>query len=281
MDSSIVGKAMGRNKRREIPKFSLPLIETHCHLDYLKEQDISAILEHSKTVGVETFITISVTADNMDKALSIAREYTDVYCSQGIHPHEAKTWSEEVKTKILAHTQDRQAVVAIGEIGLDFYYDKSPRHKQREVFEHQMDLACGLNLPVIIHSRDADRDSTEVLEHYASKWERKGVIHSFTSGQTFAKKALSLGFYLGFNGIITFKNAEDVRDIVRLCPLKQMLLETDAPFLTPDPYRGKENAPFYLPFVAETIAKIKGEPIETILEATRENAQQLFQFSKK
>ncbi len=270
---------MSKSKRRKIPKFSLPLVETHCHLDYLKEQDIPTTLEFSRAVGIETLITISVSVDNIDAAFQTARDYREVYCSQGLHPHEAKTWSDDVKEKILFNVKGNKEVVAIGEIGLDFYYDKSPRDKQREVFEHQMEMASKLDLPVIIHSREADRESVEVLEHYASKLKRGGVIHSFTSGIALARKALSLGLYLGFNGIITFNNANNVRDIVHMCPLEQILLETDAPFLTPVPYRGRENAPFYLPFIAEKIAEIKGEPIETVLETTRNNALRLFRFS--
>ena len=270
---------MGKSKRREIPKFSLPLIETHCHLDYLKEQDIVTTLEFSRAVGIETLITISVSVDNIDAAFKTAKNHEDVYCSQGIHPHEAKTWSDNVEKTILSNVQGHKEVVAIGEIGLDFYYNKSPKEKQRDVFEQQMEIAAKLDLPVIIHSRKADSESIEVLKHYASKLKKKGVIHSFTSGEALARKALDLGFYLGFNGIITFKNADKVRDIVRLCPLEHILLETDAPFLTPVPYRGRENAPFYLPFVAEKLAEIKGVSIETLLESTKNNSLRLFRFS--
>ena len=273
---SWTGFSVGRRKApRDIPLFSHPIIETHCHLDYLKEQDIPETLARSRAVGVAAMVTVSVAPDNMDTVLGVAKEYPGVYCSQGIHPHEAKHAGDEAFER-LAHNGKEEEVVAVGEIGLDFYYDKSPRKRQREVFERQMELACELDLPVIIHSREADRESWEVLSRYAPKLSRRGVIHSFTSGKDFAHKALSLGFYLGFNGIITFNKADAVRDIVRLCPLEQILLETDAPFLAPTPYRGRENAPFYLPFVAQEMAHIKGCPVESVLEHTAANAVALF-----
>ena len=182
---------MGKSKRREIPKFSLPLIETHCHLDYLKEQDISTTLKASRAVGIETLITISVSVDNIDTAFKTARDHAGVYCSQGLHPHEAKTWSDDVKEKILFNVNNgNKEIVAIGEIGLDFYYNKSPQDKQREAFEQQMEMASKLDLPVIIHSREADHESIEVLEYYAPKLKKKGVIHSFTSGEILAERPL-------------------------------------------------------------------------------------------
>ena len=263
------------NVKRSIPKFSHPLVETHCHLDYLKGQSIAETIAQSQAVGVEKMVTISVTPDNLDTALGIAKSHPGIYCSQGIHPHEAKTWSK-VAQETIQNNAKEEAVVAIGEIGLDFYYEKSPRDKQREVFVRQLDLACELNLPIIVHSREADCESMEILGSYAQKLKRGGVIHSFTAGEEFAKMAISHGFYLGLNGIITFKNAENIRRIVRLCPLEHILLETDAPFLTPVPYRGRENAPFYLPFVAEKIAEIKNVSVESVLTASYKNAVTLF-----
>ena len=258
-------------KREDIPKYALPIVETHCHLDYLKDRDIGETLRLCRLVGVGRLVTISVSADNLDTVLDLAKRHEGVYCSQGIHPHEAKEWSDEVEGRVRRNAGEG-AVVAVGEIGLDFYYDKSPRPRQREAFERQMEIASQMGLPVIIHSRQADRETEEVLENYGGRLARRGVIHSFTSGEGLAKKALSLGFYLGFNGIITFKNAQNVRNIVRLCPLEQMLLETDAPFLTPVPYRGRENAPFYLPFVARKIAEIKNIPVEEVIKTTSDNA---------
>ncbi len=270
---------MGK-KKREIPLFKKPLIETHCHLDYLKAFSVEEILEKSHAKGIEKIVTISVAPKNLSTVRQLAQKYSSVYCTQGIHPHEAKQWDSLVENEIHQYASHSVAnkIVAIGEIGLDFYYNHSPKEKQIEVFSRQMEMAINLNLPVVIHSRDADQETIQVLETLAPSLKRKGVIHSFTSGPKLAEKALELGFYLGFNGIVTFNNAENVREIVKLCPLEKILLETDSPFLTPVPYRGSENSPYYLPFIAEKVAELKEATIEKTLEKTTANAQALFQF---
>lgn len=265
---------MGK-KKREIPIFEKPLIETHCHLDYLKEHPLEEILEQSRSVNIEKIITISVEPNNLDTVLELAKSKDYIYGTQGIHPHQAKTWSDAVEKKILENTKEDK-IVAIGEIGLDFYYNNSPREKQIPVFERQMEIAGKLDLPVVIHSRDADPETMAILDNLAPALKKRGVIHSFTSGPELAKKALSHDFYLGFNGIITFNSAENVREIVELCPLENIILETDSPFLTPVPYRGRENAPTYLPFVAEKIAEIKKSSIDEVLEVTYQNSLKLF-----
>jgi TatD DNase family protein len=262
-------------QKREIPVFELPLIETHCHLDYLKENELEVTLEECRRVNIEKIITISVAPENLDTVRDIVTNHPQVFGTQGIHPHEAKLWTSEVKEKILKNSEDEK-IVAIGEIGLDFYYNNSPKEKQIEVFREQLQMAASLNKPVVIHSREADTETIDMLEAYSGPLKKKGVIHSFTSGPELAKKALELGFYLGFNGIITFKSAENVRQIVELCPLEKMILETDSPFLTPVPFRGRENAPFYLPFVAEKIAEIKNVPLEDVLKITYQNSLNLF-----
>ena len=246
--------------KAEIPRFDHPLVETHCHLDYLKEQTVDETITRSNSVGVEKMVTISVEPSNLDTVLEIANKYEGVYCSQGIHPHEAKLWSDSVEQKIKKNAKEKK-VVAIGEIGLDFHYNHSPPEKQQEVFKRQLEVAGHLGLPVIIHSREADAMTAQILFHDESGPEKRGVIHSFSSGKPLAQKAIDRGFYLGINGIVTFKKAESVREIVSFCPLENIILETDAPFLTPVPYRGRENAPFYLPFVANHIASIKKIPV--------------------
>jgi TatD DNase family protein len=168
--------------------------------------------------------------------------------------------------------------VAIGEIGLDYHYSKSPHDEQRQAFEEQLQIAIDFNLPVVIHSRDADEDTMAILKNFSSTLKRKGVIHSFTSGLKLAELAIKENFYLGFNGIITFKNAENVRDALRLTPVEKILLETDSPFLTPDPYRGMENAPYYLPFIAEKIAEVKNLELTSVLEHAYKNSIDLFHF---
>ena len=253
------------------------IIETHCHLDYLKNEPLADILKKSEEAGIEKIITIAVEPDNFDAARSIAENNEKVYFSQGIHPHDAKLSTPEA-LKTIESRVGLDKMVAVGEIGLDYHYDNSPRDIQKDVFRAQLDIAIRNDKPVIIHSRDADEDMIEILSEKAPELKRKGVIHSFTSGPKLAQTALDLGFYLGFNGIITFKKAQEVRDIVDLCPIERILTETDSPFLTPTPHRGKENAPYYLPFVVKKIAEIKNLPEQEVLDSCYRNAFDLFKF---
>ncbi|MGZ3786923.1 MAG: TatD family hydrolase [Bacteriovorax sp.] len=268
-------------KKREIPILDLPIIETHFHLDMLKSMSREEVVAKTRHHNIEKMITISTSAGNLDEVISIAETFPEIYCTQGLHPHEGKEWNDEVKAHVLRNLDDpkkSKKIVAVGEIGLDYYYSKSPRDEQLRAFEEQMQIAVDHNLPVVIHSRDADEDTIAVLKNFSTPLKRKGVIHSFTSGLELARFALKEEFCLGFNGIITFKNAENVRDALRITPLEKILLETDSPFLTPDPYRGVENAPYYLPFVAEKIAEVKGVSLETILKQAYQNTIDLFKF---
>ena len=242
--------------------------------------DLSEIVTKSLAAGVEKIITISVSKDNLQTVRELTRFNPAIFCSQGIHPHQASEWSEQVAEEVYKQAQNPSAhkMVAIGEIGLDFHYNRSPKEKQREAFKAQLKIAAQYDLPVIIHSREADEDTENFLQEFAPRLQRKGVIHSFTSGEKLAHQALKLGFYLGFNGIITFKNAVNVQEIVKLCPLDRILLETDSPYLTPVPFRGKENAPYHLPLVAEKIAALKGVAVQEVWQQTTENAKNLFQF---
>lgn len=254
---------------------SYRIIETHCHLDYLKDKPLDELLSEATAAGIEKIITIAVEPDNFDKVFELSQKYPQVYFSQGIHPHDAKLSTIEA-LKIIEHRCTEKKMVAVGEIGLDYHYDNSPRDKQVEVFKAQLEIAIKNNKPVIIHSRDADEDMMKILSEYAPKLERKGVIHSFTSGPELAQKAIDLGFYLGFNGIITFKTAELVRDIVKLTPLDRILLETDSPFLTPVPFRGRENSPKNILYILEKVAEIKNVTNSEVETAAYENAVNLF-----
>lgn len=259
-------------KRREIPIFELPIIETHCHLDYLKEEELSELLSKSLAHNIEKIMTISVSPKNLQTVLDIANSHDNIFCTQGIHPHDANEWTDDVEVIIRKNIQ-LDKVKAVGEIGLDFYYNKSEKQKQIDAFKKQLEIAIEFDKPVVIHTREADNEMREVLKEYAPRMKKKGVIHSFTSTKELALFALDQGFHLGFNGIITFKNAEDVRDTLRACPIERILLETDAPFLTPVPYRGRENAPYYLPFIAEEVAKVKGLDLETVLKTCYQNSK--------
>ncbi len=254
----------------------MSFIETHCHLDYLKQLPMDEIIKKSHEAGVEKIITISVEPDNLQSVIDIANSNEHVYCTQGIHPHDAKLASDEILKTIRENTLKEKKIVAIGEIGLDYHYNNSPQDVQKEYFIKQLELAIELNKPIVVHTRDADEDTIEILKTYAPRLKRKGVVHSFTSGPELAQAALDLGFYIGFNGIITFKNAENVRNIVRMTPVERILVETDSPFLTPVPHRGKENAPFYLPHIADKICEIKQMNLESFKKQVFQNSLDLF-----
>jgi len=260
--------------RPEIPRFSHPIIETHCHLDYLKSKSLDEILADAQHVGVERFITIAVSVANLDTVLELVK-HPNIWGTQGIHPHDANDFEDATALKIRRNAEHPQ-IVAIGEIGLDYFYDHSDRAKQRTVFERQLGIAAELDMPVVIHTRDADEDTMAILKNAGNSVRRKGVIHSFTSGIELAEYCIAEGFCLGFNGIATFNKAENVRDVIRITPLESLVLETDAPFLTPVPYRGKENAPCYLPFIATKIAEVKDVPVETVLTHAYQNSMRLF-----
>lgn len=272
---------MSSKKRRDIPLFLKPIIETHFHLDMLKSAPREELVQKIQAQNIEKMITISTNPNNLDEVISITENFPAIYCTQGLHPHEGKEWNAQVREHVIANLKNshkNKKIVAVGEIGLDYYYSKSPHDEQITAFEEQLQIAIDFNLPVVIHSRDADSDTIEVLKKYSPHMKRKGVIHSFTSGLELARFALNEGFYLGFNGIITFKNAENVRDALKITPIEKILLETDSPFLTPDPYRGVENAPYYLPFIAEKIAEIKEVSLDNLLDQTYKNSIALFKF---
>lgn len=266
---------MSKKKRREIPRFTTPIIETHCHLDYLDEAQLTSTLEKSCEVGVERIITIAVSPDNLQTVVNLTRKSDTIWGTQGIHPHEAAAYNAQVETAIRQHCKDER-ILAVGEIGLDYYYEHAERGVQRLVFERQLQAAVDLDMPVVIHTRDADDDTRNILQNFSGSLRRKGVIHSFTSGLPLAEYCLGEGFMLGFNGISTFNQADNVREVVAATPLQQLLLETDAPYLTPVPYRGKPNAPYYLPFIAEKLAQVKALPVEQLLQQTYRNSLALF-----
>ncbi|MEP4146434.1 MAG: TatD family hydrolase [Halioglobus sp.] len=267
---------MSKKKRREIPRFDTPIIETHCHLDYLDGDQLTETLDKARDVGVEKIITIAVSPGNLDTVQALANSATDVWGTQGIHPHEAEHYNAEVESRIRENLQSDPRLLAVGEIGLDYYYDHADRRVQRNVFEQQLQIAEDLQLPVVIHTRDADEDTRAILANFSARLPRKGVIHSFTSGMALAQYCLSEGFMLGFNGIATFNRADNVRDVIAATPVEQALLETDAPYLTPVPYRGRPNASYYLPFIAEQVAATMQIDVEELLGQVYRNSQTLF-----
>jgi len=263
------------SKKRAIPVFDTPIIETHCHLDYLEGRALEAVLQAAQAVNIERIITIGVSPDNLEKVMALAQQYPQVWGTQGIHPHDANDYTDAVEAQIRANAPHAK-IVAIGEIGLDYHYDYSDRTKQRAVFERQLQIAIDLELPVVVHTREADEDTQAILRQFVGQMPKRGVIHSFTSGRGLAEYCLGEGFCLGFNGISTFKAADNVREIIALTPLEQILLETDAPYLTPIPYRGHKNEPKYLPFIAEQVALVKGVPLDVLLPQVWKNSVEMF-----
>ncbi|MEJ6541477.1 MAG: TatD family hydrolase [Halioglobus sp.] len=266
---------MSKKKRRDIPHFKTPIIETHCHLDYLDQADLEITLAKSRQVGIERIITIAVSAGNLESVMKLATSSANIWGTQGIHPHEAESYTPEVDA-IIRRNAVHAKILAVGEIGLDYYYDHADRAVQRSVFEQQLQTAIELDLPVVIHTREADNDTRDILKNCSTSLNRKGVIHSFTSSVALAEFCLAEGFMLGFNGITTFNSADNVRQVVAATPMTQLLLETDAPYLTPVPYRGRPNAPYYLPFIAETLAAIKEVDVEVLLQQAYRNSLDVF-----
>ncbi|MDX1341561.1 MAG: TatD family hydrolase [Reinekea sp.] len=262
------------NKKRDIPVFEHPIIETHCHLDYLEGEALEQTLADATAVNVEKIVTIAVSPGNLAKVRELTK-VPHIWGTQGVHPHEAEEFTDATATEILEHGKDEK-IVAVGEIGLDYYYDHADRDVQKKVFERQLELAVELDKPIVVHTREADDDIRAILSNFSAHLKKKGVIHSFTSGLALAEYCLNEGFMLGFNGIITFNRADNVREVLSATPMSQLVVETDAPYLTPVPFRGRPNAPKYLPFIIEKIADVKGVSIDDVLQQSYQNAQRLF-----
>lgn len=250
-------------------------IETHCHLDYLKELPLEEILQKIKEAEIEKVVTIGVDPENLDPVKALSEKYSQIYYTQGIHPHDSKLMTDEVFEKIRSRVHEPK-MVAVGEIGLDYHYNNSPPEIQRQMFEKQLQLAVDSDLPVVIHTRDAEEDTIAILKNFSKTLKRKGVVHSFTSSIDLAHFVLSEDFFIGINGIVTFKKAENVQEVARITPAEKILFETDSPFLTPVPHRGKENAPYYLPFVAKKIAELRNTNMESLSQIVKENSLRCF-----
>jgi TatD DNase family protein len=258
------------------------MIDTHCHLNfdaYAENRD--TIIQAAAAVGVTRIIIPAVDVASSQQAIELTQQYPGIFAAVGVHPNSTADFSATVLAQI-AELSYQPKIIAIGEIGLDYYRDKSPKGQQLAAFEAQLELARKRELPVIIHNRDASADVLHILEQWVQDLppglkNRPGVLHSFSASQAIADRALVLGFYLGFTGPITFNKAEDFRKIARSVPLDKILVETDAPFLTPEPYRGKfPNKPEYIPYIVDRLAGLKNIPTDAMAAATTENALRLF-----
>ncbi|MCL4425386.1 MAG: TatD family hydrolase [Firmicutes bacterium] len=251
------------------------LIDTHAHTDLSQfAHDRREVYRRAEEAEVKTIINVGYDAATSQRSVQYAGRYPFVYAAVGFHPHDAKGFDE--RAEALVESLARQPrVVAIGEIGLDYYRDLSPRERQEEAFRRQIRLARRLQLPVIIHDRDAHADTIRILAEEGAR-EVGGVLHSFSGDMEMAREALDLGLYLGFSGPVTFSNGRRAQEIARFAPLDRVLLETDCPYLTPEPHRGRRNEPAYVRLIAEKIAGLRGLSLERLAEVTTENGRRLF-----
>lgn len=257
------------------------MIDTHCHLNFdAYDADRDDVIARAATAGVMRVINPGVDHATSQAALDLAARYSGIYAAVGMHPNDTANFSDDDLGWIEAMAHQPK-VVAIGEIGLDYHWHDSPKEMQFKAFEAQLALAARLELPVIIHNREASDDVIAILEAWARDLphalrERAGVLHSFSAPHAVAERALAAGFYLGFTGPITFKNADELRRTAAAVPLDRILVETDGPFLTPTPHRGKRNEPAYIPLIVERLAALKTIPVQQMAEATTINAERLF-----
>ncbi|TAJ83088.1 TatD family deoxyribonuclease [bacterium] len=262
-----------------VAKAHVGLVDSHAHIQGAEfAGDIEGVVERARAAGVEKIIVVGGAGDlsSNEAAIALAHSFPGLYATVGMHPHDAKGVSDEDLKRLNELTRDPK-VVAIGETGLDFYYDHSPRQVQIELFCRFIRMARETRLPLVVHNRDAHREVSEIVRR-EGQGDLRGVIHCFTGDYEAAREFLDLGFYLSFTGIITFKNADSLRDVVRKLPLDRILVETDSPYLAPVPHRGKRNEPAFVRLVAETMAKVKGIPLEEVAQATTQNTQALFRI---
>lgn len=253
------------------------LIDTHCHLDFHRfDDDRDAVVARAAEMGVARIIIPALDAGNWQKVLNLSEKYAGVYAAVGVHPNSSADWQDST-IGVLRDLARHPKVVAIGEIGLDYYWDKSPRQTQQRAFGRQLDLAAELGLPVIVHNRESSADVIAMLASSPlAETDTPGVLHSFSADWATAESALAMGFYLGFTGPVTFKKAAALRDVARRTPPDRILVETDAPFLTPQPHRGRRNEPGYVRYVAERLAQERGVETAVFAAQTTRNAHTLF-----
>ena len=252
-------------------------IDSHSHLDDERfNEDRDILIKSLKDNKVDIAINIGADLETSINSVNLANKYDNIYATIGVHPHSASEVTLETLNKFRQMSKNKK-VVAIGEIGLDYYYDNSPRDLQRKWFKEQVELAKELNLPVVIHSRDATQETFDIIKE-AQDGTLRGVLHCFSGSIEMAIEYIKLGFYISIGGPVTFKNARVVREVAESVPLDKLLIETDSPYLTPEPYRGKRNEPMFVRYVAEKIAEIKKISVEELASHTSRNTKELFEI---
>ena len=251
------------------------LVDSHCHLNYPEFADLPAVLARAEAAGVGLFQTIGCKRSDFEPVLSIARSDPRIYCSIGVHPHEAETHTDLTLEELLGYAADPR-VIGLGETGLDYFYEHSPRDIQQRLFRLHIEASRQSGLPIIVHTRDADEDTLRILKEEYAKGPFTGLIHCFSSGPELAQAAIEIGFYISISGIITFRKAQELRDTVASLPLEKLLVETDSPYLAPEPHRGRKNEPAFTAITAQKLAEMKGVSDAELASTTTSNFMRLF-----
>jgi TatD DNase family protein len=255
-------------------------VDSHAHIDGPEfDADREEVIERAHQAGVSAILNVGTGDPHsgaFERAIELGKSHESIYTAIGTHPHDARLYNDEAEERTKSLIQGGERVVAWGEIGLDFHYDNSPREVQVAVFKRQLHAARDLNLPVIIHTREAETETIEILKSDYDGADRRGVFHCFSGSEDLARRALEVGFMISFSGIVTFKKADELRNIARLVPLDRLLIETDCPYLTPVPYRGKRNEPAYVVEVGRCLAGLHGLEIEQLAHVTTENFMRFF-----
>ena len=255
-------------------------VDSHAHIDGPEfDADREEVIERAHAAGISAILNVGTGDPHsgaFERAIELGKSHESIYTAIGTHPHDARFYNDEAEERTKSLIEGGERVVAWGEIGLDFHYDNSPREVQVAVFKRQLRAAGDLNLPVIIHTREAETETIEILKSDYDGADRRGVFHCFSGSEDLARRALEVGFMISFSGIVTFKKADELRNIARLVPLDRLLIETDCPYLTPVPYRGKRNEPAYVVEVARCLAGLHGLEIEQLARVTTENFMRFF-----
>lgn len=259
------------------------LIDSHCHIDGdAFDGDRDDVVRRAKDAGITAMLNVGTGdphSDDFRKAVAVAEKYESVFASVGVHPHDAKLYDDAAERHLVELATSSEKVIAWGEIGLDFYYDHSPRDVQQDVFRRQIRKARELDLPIIVHSRDANDETVEIIREECSRGDfRGGIMHCFGGTASMAESLMKLGFLISFAGNVTFKKADDLRDAARVVPLEKLLVETDCPFLTPVPFRGKRNEPAYVEHTARFLAEFYGVEFDALAAQTTRNFLDFFQI---
>ena len=253
------------------------IFDTHAHYDDAQfDSDREELLSSMPDLGVTTIVNVSSTLESCEKCVELAGKYPYVYAAVGVHPDEVGALNEETFAEMEA-LLDNDKVVAVGEIGLDYYWDNESHELQKKWFVRQLELARRHHLPIIIHSREAAADTMEIMKEYAQGLE--GVIHCYSYSREQAEEYVKMGFYIGIGGVLTFKNAKKLKEVAAAIPLERIVLETDCPYLAPEPFRGKRNQSSYIRYVAEKLAEIKGMTAEEVIAGTEANAKKMYHLS--